>query len=99
MKRIRLLNGDNGIVASEVEARSCTYLKSAFIYKDELDTYHLVDSSTGISIVRSKKLKYLEENFNQIKDYYEKYKKTDAYQIKVERFTKLVAVYNYGKDH
>ena len=98
MKRFRLLNSDDGMIVDEVDTRSCKYCTSAFICKDD-SVYHLIDADTGLAICHSKKLSELELLFISRRKKYEDFKKTDAYKIKVERFTKLIAVYNYGKDH
>ena len=97
MKEYILLNSADGMIVSEVDAKSCKFLPSAFIHKNGY--YCLTDRATGLSIVRCKKMKDLESRFNQIREYYESYAKTDAYKIKVERFEKLKLVYNYGKEH
>ena len=98
MKEYILLNSADGMIVSEVDAKSCKFLPSAFIHKND-SYYCLTDRATGLSIVRCKKMKDLESHFNETKEYYNKYIKTDKYKIKVERFEKLKLVYNYGKEH
>lgn len=97
MKELILLNSDDGMVIAEVDAKSCKFLNSAFIYKTDAGYYCLVDRATGLAILRSKKLKDLESRFNELKDKYETFIKTDRYKIQVERFEKLKLVNNYKK--
>lgn len=89
-----LFNSEDGMIVVEVNGRRTSYCTSLFTYKDENGTYHLVDIDTGLSIACSKKLKNLEERYYARKNDYEAYKKTDAYNIKVERFKKLILVNN-----
>ena len=95
MKQFRLLNSEDGIIADEVDGRTCKYCSSAFIYKDEQNIYHLVDKETGLAICHAKKLIDLELNFMGRKKAYEEYKKSDTYKIKAERFDKLKLAFNY----
>ena len=97
MKELILLNSDDGMVIAEVDAKSCKFLNSAFIYKTDAGYYCLVDRATGLVIVRSKKLKDLELLFINRRKQYESYIKTDRYKIQVERFEKLKLVNNYKK--
>ena len=90
----RLLNSDDGFIVEEVDGKQCKYCGSAFIYKDN-DLYHLIDIDSGMSIVRSRTLKTLEESFARKKREYNAFRKTDAYKIKVERFSKMKLVHNY----
>lgn len=95
MKYYTLINSDDGYIVEEINGRSCSYCNSAFIYKDDNGVYHLVDKESGLSICRNRKMKNLEESFNEIKSSYYDYKKTDAYKIKVKRFEKMKLSYNY----
>ena len=95
MKYYTLINSDDGFIVDEVDGWSCKFCNSAFTYKDDNGVYHLVDKESGLSICNSKKLKYLEESFNERKSKYDEFRKTDAYKIKVERFEKLKLSYNY----
>ena len=95
MKEYALYNSDDGFIVEEVDARSCKYCSSAFIYKDKNNTYHLVDKETGLSIAHSKLLKDLEYAYICKKKQYNSFRKTDAYKIKVERFEKLKLSCNY----
>ena len=97
MKEYVLWNSDNGFIVKEVNGRSCSFCKNSFTYKDDNNVYHLVDRASGLSICQSKLLKYLEDAYNDRKERVEEYMKTDAYQIKVQRFEKLKLVDNYSK--
>ena len=90
----RLLNSDDGFIVEEVDGKQCKYCGSAFIYKDN-GLYHLIDIDSGMSVVRSRTLKNLEEFFKQNRKRYDAFRKTDAYKIKVERFAKMKLVHNY----
>lgn len=90
----RLLNSDDGFIVEEVDGKQCKYCASAFIYKDDR-LYHLIDKDTGLSIVRSRTLKTLEESYTRKKREYDAFRKTDAYHIKVERFSKMKLIHNY----
>lgn len=97
MKEYVLWNSDNGFIVKEVNGRSCSFCKNTFTYKDDNNVYHLVDRASGLSICQSKLLKYLEDAYESRKQAYEEYIKSDAYQIKVQRFEKLKLVDNYSK--
>lgn len=96
MKEYALYNSDDGMIVIEVDARQCTFCKTAFIYKSD-NLYHLVDKDTGMAIAHSKLLKDLEYAYICKKKQYDSFRTTDAYKIKVERFEKLKLVANYGK--
>lgn len=97
MKHLRLLNSDDGFIVDEVDGTTPQWCQSAFIYKDERDVYHLVDKETGLSIVRSRKRKDLQNIYAERELSYETYKRTDAYKIKVGRFEKMKLISNYSK--
>ena len=99
MKYLALYNSDDGFIVAEVDGKKSTICKNAFVYKDESDVYHLVDINTGLSIVKSSTMESLKTSFARKKKEYEKYLKTETYQIKCERFEKMKLVSNYGKDH
>ena len=94
MKQFRLLNSDDGMIVDEVESKQCKYCTSAFIYQDENGVYHLIDKESGLSIVKARTLKMLEQLYLNKKKEYNQYKKTDAYKIKCERFDKMKLVHN-----
>ena len=94
MKQFRLLNSDDGMIVDEVDGKTPAYCHSAFYYKNEIGVFHLVDKETGLSICQSRRLKDLESKYHERELAYETYKRTDAYKIKVERFSKLKLVYN-----
>ena len=96
MKYYALINSADGFIVEEVDGKKATFCKDAFIYKRG-KIYHLVDIQTGLSIVRSFRMNYLNELFDLKKQEYEKYRKTDAYRIKVERFEKMKVISNYSK--
>lgn len=94
MKEFVLINSDNGFIVEEVDARSCKYCSTAFIYKDEDNIYYLVDKETGLAITRCKQLKGLENMFWLKKKQYDSFRITDSYKIKVERFEKMKVTHN-----
>ena len=98
MKELVLFNSDDGFIVEEVDATQPKFCTSAFIYKRD-NVYFLVDRNTGLAIARSNRKKYLEEIYNDRKEKYDSIRKTDAYNIKVERFEKMKVVNNYGKEH
>lgn len=93
----RLLNSDDGFIVEEVNGKSCKYCTSAFIYKDE-NHYHLIDIESGLSITKGLTLDALEKSYKRNKRKYDAFKKTDAYHIKVERFSKMKLVMNYERN-
>lgn len=94
MKKYVLVNSDNGFIVEEVNGRNCKYCIGTFIYKRD-DVFYLVDEKTGMSITCGKHLQELEDNYFLLRrTTYEKFKTTDAYNIKVERFEKLKVACN-----
>ena len=94
MKQFTIFNSDDGIIVIQVDGKTPAYCNSVFYYKDENGIYHLVDKETGLSICASKKLKDLEKKYHERESWYKGYTKTDAYNIKKERFEKLKLVFN-----
>ena len=75
MKELIILNSDDGFIVEEVDARSCKFCSSAFIYKDEIGFYRLVDRDSGTTILKSRTLKNVEESYKRLKRKYESIRK------------------------
>ena len=92
-----LINSDDGMKVAEVDGQSVKYCSFGFVYKLN-NMYKLVDKNTGLRIASALTLKDLEHEYKKIKQTYLLYCKSDTYNIKVERFKKLIDSYNYERN-
>lgn len=98
MKELIILNSDDGFIVEEVDGRSCKFCSTAFTFKDKNGYYRLVDRDSGLTILKCKQLKNVEESYKRVKSKYESMKKTDTYKIKVERFEKMKLISKYERN-
>ncbi len=97
MKFYVLFNSSDGFIIEEVNGTTAKFNNSLFIYKRD-NVYYLVDKNTGLSVARSTRKYALEEIFNCKIIEYESLIQTDAYQIKKQRFEKMLLVHNYERN-
>jgi len=89
MKYYTRLNTADGHKAVAVEGRKCSFLDSAFTYKDEKGRYQLIDESTGLALCFAKKLKDLEPAYRMREERIKQIKTSPKYETLKHNFEML----------